>query len=58
LNNIVEQNHRFIKKRIAASLWFGSAEGAVQTVADYGGNVRWEIWYPEGRCTSPRRAGE
>jgi len=28
LNNIVEQDHRFIKKRIAASLWFRSAEGA------------------------------
>src|SRR6266853_1689645 len=33
LNNIVEQDHRFIKKRIAASLWFRSAEGARQTIA-------------------------
>jgi transposase, IS6 family len=24
LNNIIEQDHRFIKKRIAASLWFRS----------------------------------
>jgi len=35
LNNIVEQDHRFLKKRIAASLWFRSVEGAVQTVAGY-----------------------
>jgi transposase-like protein len=33
LNNIVEQDHRFIKKRIAASLWFRSVEGALQTIA-------------------------
>src|SRR5262249_8978376 len=26
LNNIIEQDHRFIKKRISASLGFGSAE--------------------------------
>ena len=48
LNNIVEQDHRFIKKRIAASLWFRSVEGAVQTVAGYEamhairkGQIRW-----------------
>ena len=48
LNNIVEQDHRFIKKRIAASLWFRSPEGAVQTVAGYEamhairkGQIRW-----------------
>jgi transposase, IS6 family len=48
LNNIVEQNHRFIKERIAASLWFRSLEGAVQTVAGYEamhairkGQIRW-----------------
>ena len=35
LNDIVEQDHRFIKKRIAASLWFRSAEGARQTIAGY-----------------------
>jgi len=27
LNNIVEQDHRFIKKRIAASLWFRTVKG-------------------------------
>ena len=48
LNNIVEQDHRFIKKRIAASLWFRSAEGARQTIAGYEamhairkGQIRW-----------------
>src|ERR1700689_5568388 len=32
LNNIVEEDHRFTTKRIAASLWFRSVEGALQTV--------------------------
>jgi IS6 family transposase len=48
LNNIIEQDHRFIKKRIAASLWFRSVEGALQTVAGYEamhairkGQIRW-----------------
>ena len=33
LNNILEQDHRFIKKRIAASLWFRSVDGALNTIA-------------------------
>jgi transposase, IS6 family len=44
----VEQDHRFIKKRIAASLWFRSVKGAVNTIAGYEsmymirkGQVRW-----------------
>ena len=48
LNNIVEQDHRFIKKRIAACLWFRSVQGAVNTIAGYEsmhmikkGQVRW-----------------
>lgn len=48
LNNIIEQDHRFIKKRIAASLWFRSAEGALHTIAGYEamnmirkGQIRW-----------------
>jgi transposase, IS6 family len=48
LNNIFEQDPRFIKKRIAASLWFRSVEGALQTVAGYEamhairkGQIRW-----------------
>jgi transposase-like protein len=47
LNNILEQTI-FIKKRIAASLWFRSAEGALRTVAGYEamhamrmGQIRW-----------------
>ena len=32
LNNVIEQDHRFIKKRITASLGFRSAEGACRTI--------------------------
>jgi len=48
LNNIIEQDHRFIKKRITASLGFRSVEGACRTVEGYEamhairkGQVRW-----------------
>jgi len=48
LNNIVEQDHRFIKKRIAAGLWFRSTNGALNTIAGYEamhiirkGQIRW-----------------
>ena len=48
LNNILEQDHRFIKKRIAASLWFRSVDGALNAIAGYEsmnmirkGQVRW-----------------
>ena len=48
LNNVPEQDHRFVKKRIAASLWFGTGETAVRTIAGYEamnmirkGQVRW-----------------
>ena len=48
LNNIIEQDHRFIKKRIAASLGFRSAEGAWRTIDGYEamhvirkGQIRW-----------------
>jgi transposase, IS6 family len=48
LNNVVEQDHRFIKKRIAASLGFRSVEGALNTIDGYEamhmirkGQVRW-----------------
>ena len=48
LNNIIEQDHRFIKKRIVASLWFRSVSGALNTIAGYEamhmirkGQVRW-----------------
>lgn len=48
LNNILEQDHRFVKKRIAASLWFRSVDGALNTIEGYEamnmirkGQVRW-----------------
>jgi transposase-like protein len=48
LNNIIEQDHRFIRKRIAASLGFRSVEGACRTIEGYEamhairkGQVRW-----------------
>ena len=48
LNNILEQDHRFIKKRIVASLWFRSVKGALNTIAGYEsmhmirkGQVKW-----------------
>ena len=48
LNHVVEQDHRFIKKRIAASLGFRSIQGALNTIAGYEamhmirkGQVRW-----------------
>jgi transposase-like protein len=48
LNNILEQDHRFIKKRINAGLGFRSAEGAWRTIEGYEamhairkGQIRW-----------------
>ena len=48
LNNVIEQDHRFIKKRVTASLGFRSAEGACRTIEGYEamhairkGQVRW-----------------
>jgi len=48
LNNIIEQDHRFIKKRITASLGFRSVDGACRTIEGYEamrairkGRVRW-----------------
>jgi IS6 family transposase len=48
LNNVLEQDHRFMKKRMAASLWFRSVDGALRTIAGYEamnmirkGQVRW-----------------
>ena len=48
LNNVIEQDHRFIKKRIVASLGFRSAEGALSTIDGYEamhlirkGQIRW-----------------
>jgi IS6 family transposase len=48
LNNIIEQDHRFIKKRITASLGFRSAAAALRTIDGYEamhairkGQIRW-----------------
>ena len=35
LNNIIEQDHRFVKKRITTSQGFRSVEGALSTIAGY-----------------------
>jgi len=32
LNDVLEQDHRFVKKRIAAGLWFRSVDGALRTI--------------------------
>lgn len=47
-NNVLEQDHRFIKKRIAASLGFRSVDGALRTIQGYQamnkirkGQIRW-----------------
>ena len=48
MNNVIEQDHRFIKKRIVASQGFRSAEGALYTIQGYEamhmirkGQIRW-----------------
>ena len=59
LNNIIEQDHRFIKKRIMASLGFRSVEGACRTIEGYEamhairkGQVR---WVPKGDAVAQRQ---
>jgi transposase, IS6 family len=59
LNNIIEQDHRFIKRRIVASLGFRSAEGACKTIAGYEamhlirkGQIR---WLPKGDVIGQRQ---
>ena len=55
---IIEQDHRFIKKRIVASLGFRSAEGACRTIEGYEamhtirkGQIRWVgKGDPVGQC--------
>lgn len=48
MNNLIEQDHRFVKKRIVASQWFRSVEGALNTIQGYEamhvirkGQIRW-----------------
>ena len=35
MNNILEQDHRYVKKRVVASQWFRSIDGARNTIAGY-----------------------
>jgi hypothetical protein len=35
INNRIEQDHRFVKKRVGASRWFQSVDGALNTIAGY-----------------------
>jgi len=48
INNRIEQDHRFVKKRVVASQWFRSVDGALNTIAGYEamniirkGQIRW-----------------
>ena len=48
LNNVIEQDHRFVKKRVTASQGFRSVAGALSTIAGYEamniirkGQIRW-----------------
>jgi transposase-like protein len=59
LNNIVEQDHRSIKRRVNASLGFRSFDGAQRTIQGYEamhmirkGQVRWAC---RSRASSPAR---
>jgi hypothetical protein len=58
LNNVIEQDHRFIKKRIVASLGFRSPDGACRTIEGYEamhairkGQIR---WVPKGDSVAQR----
>jgi IS6 family transposase len=48
MNNIIEQDHRFVKKRVVTSQGFRSADGALSSIAGYeamniirNGQIRW-----------------
>ena len=48
LNNVLEQDHRFLQRRMAARQWFRSVEGALRAIAGYEamnmirkGQIRW-----------------
>jgi transposase-like protein len=64
LNNIIEQDHRFIKKRIVASLGFRSAEGAWRTIDGYeampakGRSAGWPrvTWWASANSSTPSSA--
>ena len=59
MNNIIEQDHRFVKKRVIASQGFRSAAGALSTIAGYEamniirkGQIR---WLPKGDVAGQKR---
>jgi transposase-like protein len=59
LNNLMEQDHRFVKKRVTASQGFRSVEGALSTIAGYEainitrkGQIR---WLPKGDAAGQKR---
>ena len=48
MNNILEQDRRYVKRRVVASQWFRSVDGAFNTIAGYEamniirkGQIRW-----------------
>jgi IS6 family transposase len=59
LNNAIEQDHRFVKKRVVASQGFRSVDGALNTIAGYEainiirkGQIR---WLPKGDIVGQTR---
>jgi transposase, IS6 family len=59
VNNRIEQDHRFVKKRVVASQWFRSVDGALNTIAGYEavniirkGQIR---WLPKGDVVGQMR---
>ena len=59
LNNVLEQDHRFVKKRVRASQGFRSVEGALSTIAGCDavniirkGQIR---WLPKGEVLGQKR---
>ena len=58
MNNIIEQDHRFVKKRVVASQGFRSADGALRSIAGHEamniirkGQIR---WLPKGDVIGQR----
>ena len=59
LNNIIEQDYRFVKKRVVTSQGFRSADGALSSIAGYEamniirkGQIR---WLPKGDVVGQKR---
>jgi IS6 family transposase len=59
MNNIIEQDHRFVKKRVVTSQGFRSADGALSSIAGYEamniirkGQIR---WLPKGDVVGQKR---